>query len=79
MVAGYAIADRMTAQLVCDALAMACRRITIPEGAIFHSTAARNTSATATVKCLPGLGLRLQSDAPEFAGTTPRPKVSSPH
>lgn len=37
LVAGYAIADHMTAQLVCDALAMAARRIEIPEGAIFHS------------------------------------------
>jgi transposase InsO family protein len=37
MVAGYAIADHMTAQLVCEALAMAARRITIAQGATFHS------------------------------------------
>lgn len=37
MVAGYAIADHMTAKLVCDALTMAARRIEILDGAIFHS------------------------------------------
>ena len=37
MVAGYAIADHMRAELVCDAIAMAANRITPADKAIFHS------------------------------------------
>ncbi|GAA1777499.1 IS3 family transposase [Luedemannella helvata] len=37
MVAGYAIADRMNASLVCDAFIMAAQRLTRAPQAIFHS------------------------------------------
>ena len=62
MVAGYAIADHMTAQLVCDALAMATRRIEIPEGAVFHSdrgtqyVSARYRAMLATAGIQPSVG-----------------------
>ena len=37
LVAGYAIADRMNASLVCDAIIMAAQRLTLAPQAIFHS------------------------------------------
>ena len=37
MVAGYAIADHMRAELVCDAITMAAKKITLAPQAIFHS------------------------------------------
>ena len=37
MVAGYALADHMRASLVCDAIMMAARTVTITPEAIFHS------------------------------------------
>jgi transposase InsO family protein len=37
MVAGYAIAEHMRAELVCDAIAMAARKISLAPEAIFHS------------------------------------------
>ncbi len=37
MVVGYAIADHMKASLVCDAIAMAGRKMTLEKKAIFHS------------------------------------------
>jgi putative transposase len=37
MVAGYAIAGHMRAELVCDAIAMAAKKITLAPQAIFHS------------------------------------------
>ena len=37
MVAGYALADHMRASLVCDAITMAARTVTITPEAIFHS------------------------------------------
>jgi putative transposase len=58
MVAGYAIADHMTAQLVCDALAMAARRIVIPDGAIFHSDRGTQYVSSRHRKLLATLGIR---------------------
>jgi putative transposase len=37
MVVGYALADHMRAELVCDAIAMAATRIDLAAGAVFHS------------------------------------------
>lgn len=62
LVAGYAIADHMTATLVCDALAMAARRIDIPAGAVFHSdrgtqyVSARHREMLATLGIRPSVG-----------------------
>jgi putative transposase len=51
-VLGYAMADHMRAELVCDAMTMAGSTIGLPEGAIFHSDrGSQYTSALFTGTC----------------------------
>lgn len=58
MVAGYAIADHMKASLVCDALAMATRRMSVAVGAIFHSDRGVQYTSGQYRTMLAALGIR---------------------
>jgi putative transposase len=53
MVLGYALADRMRASLVSDAMRMALRTHRIPPGAIFHSDRAASTPLPSTAMSWP--------------------------
>jgi putative transposase len=78
LVAGYAIADHMRAPLVCDAIAMAAKRINLAPQAIFHSDQAVSTHRSNSAPNCATATCGLRSDGPGCAGTTPWPNRSTP-
>lgn len=56
-VLGYAMADHMRAELVCDALRMAAGRIELPQGAVFHSDRGSQYTSAAFADTCAGLGV----------------------
>jgi hypothetical protein len=79
MIVGWQISNRASAQLCVEALEMAHRNGHVHADAIFHSdrgcqyTAGRSTAPPAASECAS------RWDEPASAGTTPKPKRSSPH
>lgn len=58
MVIGWAMDDNYRTPLITDAISMAARNVSLPEGAIFHSDRGSNYTSAEFADVLEGLGIR---------------------
>ena len=77
-VVGWAMADHMRTELVCDALRMAIHHRRPAPGLILHSDRGSQYTSTVFGDLLDANGIRQSLSRRVSAGTTPSPRASSP-